>query len=150
MHWMRVLGIVCSVGVIACCFFPWFVWEGHGMTVSGIDARLIRWGRPAAGHFLFCGLFLLFHVRQRIALRLLAVGMAAFNFAWAVRDIYIGLGNRGETIKTQPALYGLIVFSALMLVAILVAPDETPAKVPRAGETTPTQTPVVPDEASLG
>lgn len=99
------------------------------MSVSGIDARLIRWGRPGYGHFLFCLLFLLFHIGHRVALRLLAVAMAALNFAWAVRDIYIGLGNRGEDIRMQPALYTLVVLSTVMLIAILAAPETTAASV---------------------
>ena len=125
MRFIRPAGIFAALVLIVCCYFPWFVLESKGISVSGVNAEVIRWGKPAYGHFFFCGLFLLFHLCHRLALRIMAIIVAVLNIAWAVRDIYIGLGNNGEAIVMQPALYVLIFCAFVMLVAVLSAPEKT-------------------------
>jgi ABC-type multidrug transport system permease subunit len=124
MRFIRPAGILAAIVLCICCYFPWFVLASKQITVSGVDAESIRWGKPAYGHFFFCGLFLLFHLKHSVALRVMAIIIAVLNIAWAVRDIYIGLGNNGETIVMQPALYVLISCSFFMLVAVLLAPEK--------------------------
>lgn len=128
MRFVRSIGILAAIALMISCFFPWFVLESRQLSISGVDAQAVKWGKPAYGHFFFCGLFLLFHLGGSVALRVMAIIVAVLNIGWTVRDIYIGLANKGEDIVMQPALYIVILSSIIMLLAVLVAPERNARK----------------------
>jgi hypothetical protein len=122
-HMRIFLSLLVIAVLIAACFLPWMTVEARDITISGIDTTGTTFGKPAYFHFFWVGLYLLFLLLNKIWSRRVAMGVAAFNFAWAVRNfLIIPACQMGECPVRKVGLYLLLLSSFVLLFAGLVGP----------------------------
>jgi hypothetical protein len=109
------LPLIVVAVLIAACFLPWMTIENRGITITGVDTTGTTFGNPAYFHFFWVGLYLLFLLLGKVWARRAAMGFAAFNFAWAMRNfLIIPACQMGECPVRRVGLY-LLLFSSLAL-----------------------------------
>lgn len=113
-------------GLVAACFMPWMTIETKNLTISGIDTSGTTYGKPAYFHFFWIGLFLFFLLFNKVWSRRTAMVMAAFNFAWAIRNfLLIPVCQMGECPVRRIGLYLLLFSSLALLFAGLISPEKS-------------------------
>ena len=118
MRWMKWIGFLAAVLLIASCLFTWVVIRSKNIAVSGVDAAAIGLGRPGYFHFFFSFFFLLFHFIPRIWAKRANLLVTALNFAWALRNyLLITACGGGECPEKLMPVYLILVASGLMLVS---------------------------------
>jgi hypothetical protein len=124
MQFIKPLGLLAALAVIIFCFLPWVYIESGGITVTGMSAKGTNFGKPGLLHLVFTGLYLALFVIPRVWSRRLNLLFATINFAWAVRNFFlISTCYGGECPVKKPGLYGILACSAIMLFAVLAAPQ---------------------------
>lgn len=109
--------------LIAGCFLPWMTIESKGITITGVNATGTDFGKPAAFHFLWVGLFLLFFLVNRVWSRRIAMVFTAFNVAWAFRNFFVlPMCQMGECPQRRAGLYLVFISSIVLFFAGLLAP----------------------------
>lgn len=111
---------VLTVLVIS-CFLPWLTIESKSITISGVDTSGTRFGKPAYFHFFWTGLYLLFYFIPKVWSRRAALGMLAFNLAWAFRNfMLLPACQMGECPEREIGLYLLFGASLILFIAELI------------------------------
>ena len=101
--------------LVAACYLPWMTIKSRGIAINGVNTTGTTFGNPAYFHFFWIGLYALFLLIGKVWSRRAAMGFAAFNFAWAVRNfLLIPACQMGECPERQIGLY-LLLFSSLAL-----------------------------------
>ena len=120
---MRFLFPLIAVALlVVSCFMPWMTIESKGITISGIDAREIGFGRPGYLHFVFAGLYLIFLLINKAWARGASMVFATFNIAWALRNFFMAVCPGGDCPTRRTGLYLLLFASAAMFIAGLFVP----------------------------
>ena len=115
--------ILIIVVLIISCFLPWMTIESKGITITGVDARAIDFGRPAYLHFVFIMFYSLFLLLNKVWSRRASMAFAAFNLAWALRNfLVIPICQGGECPVKRIGLYLVLIVSVAMFVAGLLVP----------------------------
>ena len=103
--------------VIGCCL-PWMTIETKGLAITGLNTKGTLYGKPGYFHFLWAGLYLGFLLIDKVWAKRVAIGVAAFNVAWAARNfLLIPICQMGECPVRQAGLYLLLLASLAMFVA---------------------------------
>ena len=123
-----ILSILAIVLLVISCFLPWMTIETKAITISGVNTEPTKFGRPGYFHFLWAGLYLIFLMVNKLWSQRTAVGLAAFNIAWALRNfLLIPACAGGECPTKRAGLYLLLIASfAMFLIPLLtktVEPD---------------------------
>lgn len=102
--------------LLASCFMPWMSIETRAITISGVDTAGTTFGIPAYFHFFWLALYLFFILFNKVWSKRVAMVVAAFNFAWAVRNfLLIPVCQMGECPVRRIGLY-LLLLSSLALI----------------------------------
>jgi len=129
MRFLKPLGALAAVLLIVCCFLVWARIPSQNLSVTGIDTSGTRFGKPGYLHLAFSGIFLLLLFIPRLWSRRINLFFVAFNVAWAFRNLFIiGACFAGECPEKTWAIYALPVCSILMLLTVLLAPEELPVR----------------------
>ena len=124
MQFIKPLGFIAGLAVMIACFLPWVYIETPGITVTGWEAKGTNYGRPGLLHLVFTVFFLVLFAIPQVWSRRLNMLFTAFNFAWAVRNFFlISTCFGGECPVKKAGLYIIIAGSAIMLLAVLLAPE---------------------------
>ena len=118
---MRVKIVLAFLGIallVTACFLPWMTIESRNITVTGLDMKGTSFGKPGFFHFLWAGIYLIFLLIPKVWAQRAAVGVAAFNIAWAIRNfLIIPMCQMGECPERKIGLYLLMVAAFVMFVA---------------------------------
>ena len=118
MKWIKWMGIMAALLLIASCFTPWVFIAMKNITVSGVDATGTSFGKPGYLHFILSGLFICFMLIPKIWTKRANLLVCGFNLAWSIRNfIIISACYMGECPEKKPGLYLIIIASAIMLLA---------------------------------
>ncbi|RYZ24267.1 MAG: hypothetical protein EOO16_01640 [Chitinophagaceae bacterium] len=129
MRFLKPLGAFSALFLVVCCFLPWIRIESKGLEITGMDTTGTNFGKPGYLHLIFAVIFLLLIFVRRVWARRLSLFFMAFNVAWAFKNLLrIGACEAGECPEKQWALIALPVLSLLMLLAVLLAPEEIPVR----------------------
>ena len=108
--------------LILSCFLPWMVIESKSMTITGVDTGPTKFGKPGYFHFIWAGLYLLFLTIDKLWAKRVAIGLAAFNIAWALRNfLLLPACAGGECPVKKEGLYLLLVASLAMFITPLLS-----------------------------
>jgi hypothetical protein len=125
---MRVKFVLAFIGIavlIAACFLPWMIIESRNITVTGMDTAGTKFGKPGYFHLLWTSIFLVFLLIPKVWAQRAAVGVAAFNIAWAIRNfLIIPMCQMGECPEREIGLYLLMVAAFVMFVAPMVGQSD--------------------------
>ena len=115
---LKILLSVLAIALLVIgCFLPWMTIESKGITITGLDTKGTLYGKPAYFHFLWAGLLLSFLMLNKIWSKRAAVGVVAFNLAWAARNfLLIPACQMGECPVRKEGLYLLLAGAVLMFV----------------------------------
>ena len=119
MRIMRALTFLTAGILLACLFLPWVI-QPNGAVVSGFRSDTDRYGMPGLFHMILLLPFLvLFFLNRSWSLKV-AFFVGAFNVAWAVRNfVSISSCAFGDCPDKQPALYGILLCSILLVIFLL-------------------------------
>ncbi|MES1215475.1 MAG: hypothetical protein ABUT20_08160 [Bacteroidota bacterium] len=116
MRWMKWIGLMAAVLLIASCFTPWVFIESKNITVSGVDATGTNFGKPGYFHFIMTTLFVICSMIPRVWAKRSNLLICAFNLAWSIRNfILISTCRMGECPEKKSGLYLTLLASAIML-----------------------------------
>jgi hypothetical protein len=128
MQFIKPIGFLAAVTVLIACFLPWVYIESPDITVTGLSAKGTTYGKPGLLHLVFTFVYLVLFAIPRVWSRRLNLLFTAFNFAWAVRNfLLITTCSGGECPVKKAGLYLILAGSAIMLIAVLVAPEREKA-----------------------
>lgn len=118
---MRLKFVLAFFGIallVTACFLPWMAIESRSITVTGLNTAGTKFGKPGYFHFLWTGIFLIFLLIPKVWAQRAAVGVAAFNIAWAIRNfLIIPMCQMGECPERKIGLFLLLVAAFVMFVA---------------------------------
>lgn len=125
----QLIGIIAALGIIAVCFFPWSYIESRDITVTGMSAPNTNFGKPGLMNIIILSLSIICFATPRIWTKRLNVFLGIFNVAWSIRNYIVVSGClMGECPVKKPALYVLIVLSAIVLLMALLPKLEVKPK----------------------
>jgi hypothetical protein len=125
----QLIGIIAAIGIIVVCFFPWSYIESRDITVTGISAPNTNFGKPGLMNILILSISIIFFVLPKVWAKRVNVFLGIFNLAWSIRNFIVVSGClMGECPVKQPALYILIVLSAIVALMTLLPRLEVKAK----------------------
>lgn len=115
---MRWLAVLTAAVIITACFFTWVSVGGREYFVGGFDSSAnASFGKPGLFHVIFCSLYILLAIANRIWSVRLAFFVSAFNLAWAARNFFvISACNGGVCPEKHTGLYVILIGSVLLLV----------------------------------
>jgi hypothetical protein len=122
---MRVnwVAVIFSIFLIIACFLPWVIIENKNITVKGIEAGGTAFGKPGYMHFFLTTVYISLVILNKWWSKRIAIFIAAFNMAWAVRNfIIISACHGGECPVKKIGIYIMVASSFAMLIAILLTP----------------------------
>ena len=125
----KIFSFLAVMLLVVACLLPWMTIESKGITITGIHTEGTSYGKPGYFHFLWAGLYLLFLLINKVWSRRTAIGFAAFNIAWMLRNfLLIPVCQMGECPVRKTGLYLLLIASGLMFIAPLL-PESRKAKI---------------------
>jgi hypothetical protein len=127
LRWMKWIGLASVILLIVSCFIPWVYIETGNLTVSGIDADSIHFGKPGYFHLIMSFFFLVFSFTPRIWAKRSNLFVTAINLGYAVRNFYvISTCSGGECPEKKLGLYFMLLSSIIMLIAALFPDMQIP------------------------
>lgn len=121
-----ILSFLAVAVLVASCFLPWMTIESKTITITGLDTEPTRYGKPGYFHFIWAGLYLFFLAINKIWAKRVAVALAAFNIAWALRNfLLLPACAAGECPVKKVGLYLLLVSSLAMFITPLLSEATT-------------------------
>ncbi|MFY7901053.1 MAG: hypothetical protein ACOVNY_12775, partial [Chitinophagaceae bacterium] len=121
MKYSQSIGIFATVLLVICCFLPWTYIETNKITISGFNATGTSFGRPGMLHIYLSVVLLTFFAVPKIWAKRTNLFIATLNIAWSIRNyILISACLFGECPQKKIALYGLVIFSTIILVMTLL------------------------------
>jgi len=114
----RWLSILIAVIIITACFFTWVSVESKNFFVGGFySSANSRFGEPGILHIVFCSIYILFLLLNKIWSMRTAFFVSAFNIAWAIRNFFVLSACSGGTCpEKHTALYTVLIGSILLIV----------------------------------
>jgi hypothetical protein len=129
MRFLKPLGALSALLLIVCCFLTWVRIESKGLEITGMDTTGTNFGKPGYLHLIFAAIFLLLVFVPRVWARRLNLFFMAFNVAWAFKNLMrISACEGGECPVKQWALLALPILSGIMLLTVLLAPEQIPTQ----------------------
>lgn len=117
--------------LMVACFMPWMTVESKGITITGLDTRGTLYGKPGYFHFVWAGLYLIFLLVNKVWSKRAAIGVAAFNIAWAARNfLLIPACQMGDCPVRKDGLYLLLAASILMFVTPMLSEKDNAKSQP--------------------
>ena len=123
------LSLVAVIILIVGCFLPWMTIESKELTITGLNTEGTRYGKPAYLHFVWAGIYLVFLLINKVWSKRAAIGIAAFNIAWALRNfLLLPACHMGECPERESGLYILLFAALAMFVTPLIGDKATEVK----------------------
>lgn len=120
MKYLKWLGLLAAILLIASCFFPWVLIPSKNITITGIQSDGTNFGKPGYFNLLMTGLYILFALTPRVWAKRANLIVVALNMAWSLRNYFMLTAcEGGECPDTQPALYILLISSIIMFISAL-------------------------------
>ena len=120
MKYLKWLGLLAAILLIASCFFPWVLILSKNITITGIQSDGTNFGKPGYFNLLMTGLYILFALTPRVWAKRANLIVVALNMAWSLRNYFMLTAcEGGECPDTQPALYILLISSVIMFISAL-------------------------------
>jgi len=120
MRYMKWVGLVAVILLVASCFLPWVSIISKNIVVSGIDSTGTNFGKPGYTHFVLSVFFIIFHFIPKLWAKRINLLVVALNIAWAIRNYFIiSMCREGECPEKQIGLWLVMLASLLMLIASL-------------------------------
>jgi hypothetical protein len=120
MKYLKWLGLLAAVLLIASCFFPWVLIPSKSITITGIQSEGTNFGKPGYFNLLMTGLYILFALTPRVWAKRANLIVVALNMAWSLRNYFMVTAcEGGECPDTQPALFILLISSIIMFLSAL-------------------------------
>jgi hypothetical protein len=121
MQSIRWLAILTAAIIIIACFFTWVSVESKNFFVGGFfSSANSSFGQPGILHVVFCSIYILFLLLNKIWGIRTAFFVSAFNVAWAVRNyIMISACSGGLCPEKHTGLYTILIGSLLLLLLTL-------------------------------
>jgi hypothetical protein len=121
LRFMKWIGLLAAIALVAACFFPWVFIESKNITVSGIKSTGTSFGKPGYFHFFLAAFYVVFNFTPRIWAKRMNLLITALNLGWAARNyLLISACAGGECPEKKAALYIVLISSFIMLVTALV------------------------------
>jgi len=123
MQSIRWLSVLTAAVIITACFFTWVSVEGKGFYIGGFFSSEDRFGDPGLLHTIFCSIYILLLLLNKIWSMRTAFFVAAFNVAWGIRNyIVISACSGGVCPEKHTGLYTILIGSILLLVLTPLIP----------------------------
>jgi hypothetical protein len=120
MKYLKWLGLLAAILLIASCFFPWVLIPSKNITITGIQSDGTNFGKPGYFNLLMTGLYILFALTPRVWAKRANLIVVALNMAWSLRNYFMVTAcEGGECPDIQPALYILLISSIIMFLSAL-------------------------------
>src|SRR5688572_1201235 len=118
MRWVKWLGIVAALVMLATCFMEWVYIVSKKISVTGFESTGTSFGKPGAIHLILTILFIVFSLIPRLWAKRANAAVAAINVGWAIRNyLLISACSGGECPEKQFALYLVLLCSVIMMIA---------------------------------
>lgn len=115
MRFTKLLPFIAVALLIFSCYLPWMTIESNGLTITGVDTTGTSFGKPGYFHFVWAGLYLVFLAISKVWANRTAIGFAAFNIAWALRNfLLLPACSMGDCPQKKVGLY-LLLFAAFAM-----------------------------------
>jgi hypothetical protein len=120
------LSLIAVIILVIGCFLPWMTIESKGITITGLRTEGTTFGKPAYFHFLWGVLFLVFLFINKVWSKRSAIGIAAFNIAWALRNfLLLPACQMGDCPVRKEGLYLILIAAIAMFVTPLIGDRTT-------------------------
>lgn len=117
------VGIVIATGLIIACFLPWVYISSKHVTITGMDAQAIHFGKPGVIHVVVSVFFILFTLVARVWAARTNLILTAINIAWAVRNFFlISACGGGECPAKKVGLYIVLILSICLFISSFYPP----------------------------
>jgi hypothetical protein len=116
------IGLIASLAMIACCFFPWAYYPDIQQNFDGFYSMQNQYGKPGKT-FVFLSILscFLFVIPQLWAKRANQV-VAILIFAYGLKTYFtFAACYRGTCPEVKPALAGMIFFALIILICSLLS-----------------------------
>jgi hypothetical protein len=131
MRYMKWIGLVFAVLLIAACFIPWVTIGSKGITITGVDAAGTNYGKPGYFNLVMTAFFIFFTVMPRVWAKRANLLIVALNVGWAVRNFFIlSACQAGECPERETGLFLMLLSSLGMLASALFPDMKVPEKRP--------------------
>lgn len=120
MKYSQQIGIVAALALIAVCFMPWIEIPTLKIVLSGTNGKVndaLTFGRQVVPHTVYCSLLILFFIVQKVWAKRFNLFLGFINFCWAIKNYIIFSMCRPECPEIKPALYLLVFFAFIILLA---------------------------------
>jgi hypothetical protein len=119
MQSIKWLAILIAGLIIVACFFTWVSIEDKNFFIGGFySSTASTFGKPGLFHLIFCSLYVLLLLLNRIWSVRAGFFISAFNLAWAIRNFaVISACSGGVCPQKHTAIYTILIGSILLLVA---------------------------------
>lgn len=118
MQSIRWLSVLTAAIIITACFFTWVSVESKSFFVGGFySSPNSRFGEPGILHTVFCVIYILFLMLNKLWSMRTAFFVSAFNIAWAIRNyIVISACSGGICPEKHTGLYTILIGSLLLVI----------------------------------
>lgn len=118
MQSIRWLAILTASIIITACFFTWVSVESKGFFVGGFySSANSRFGKPGILHTIFCGIYILLLLLNKVWSIRTAFFASGFNIAWAIRNyVVISACSGGTCPEKHTGLFTILIGSLLLVV----------------------------------
>ena len=124
---MKWFGLAFAILLVIACFLPWVYIASKEITVTGMDARGTKFGKPGYFHLVFTAFFLFFHLMRRVWAKRANLAVTALNLGWAVRNYFIiSLCEAGDCPEKESGLFLVVITSLFMLISALFPDMQLP------------------------
>ncbi|HZH63501.1 MAG TPA: hypothetical protein VEY10_01330 [Flavisolibacter sp.] len=116
----KFLPFIAAALLVVSCYLPWMTIESKNITISGVDTTGTSFGKPGYFHFVWALLYISFLSIPKVWAKRTAIGFAAFNIAFAVRNfLLLPACQMGDCPVKKEGVYLLLFSSLAMFVAVL-------------------------------
>ncbi|MGZ3846155.1 MAG: hypothetical protein ACXVBJ_06290 [Flavisolibacter sp.] len=117
MQSIRWLSVLTAAVIITACFFKWVSLESKGFYIGGFFSSDYRFGEPGILQVVFCSIYILLLILNKIWSMRTAFFVAGFNVAWALRNyIVVSACSGGVCPEKHTGLYTILIGSILLLI----------------------------------
>lgn len=119
MKYTQIIGIIASFALIGLCFMPWVYIPSLNIYLNGVNGKAsveLNFGEQIITHGFFTAIMVLCFLVNQVWAKRTNVFIGAVNFALAIKNFIIfSMCRGGECPEKQPALYGLVVLTGIMM-----------------------------------
>lgn len=119
MQWIKWLAIVTAVIIITACFFTWVSIDEKNFFVGGFSSsENSSYGEPGLFHTIFCVLYILLLLFNRVWSLRTAFFIAALNIAWSVRNFFVITVCSGGVCPQKHTAFYVVIFASVLLIIL--------------------------------